>query len=99
MEITMENLYKLRIRFKKDVIFSDLQDEMIIMDMNSGRYFGLNETGAKIWSLLDKHDDLKKVVKNLCDEYEISKEKCEKEIIQFIKGLQQKELIHVEETD
>ena len=98
MEITVENLYGLKIGFKKDVIFSDLEDEMIIMDMNSGKYFGLNETGAKIWSLFDKYGDLKEVVKALCEEYEISKEKCEKEVIRFLKRLQQKDLIHVEET-
>ncbi len=30
-------------------------DELVILDVNSGRYFGLNDVGALIWDLLE-HD-------------------------------------------
>ena len=98
LKLTNDNFSELKIQIKKDVIFKELDDEMIIMDMNSGRYFGLNETGAKIWSLLNDHHNIGTIINLLHDEYEISKEKCKKEVIAFIQDILDKGLINVEKT-
>ncbi len=93
---TKENFLNLTIRFSKDVVFRDLDDEMIIMDMNTGKYFGLNETGAKIWALLDKYQKPKKVIDELLTEYNLSEDECEREVKQFLQAILNKGLIDVE---
>ena len=45
-----------RFRPHADVISRLLDGEAVILDLNSGEYFGLNETGARIWELLEEHD-------------------------------------------
>ena len=45
-----------RFRPHGDVISRMLDGEAVILDLNSGEYFGLNETGARIWELLELHD-------------------------------------------
>jgi hypothetical protein len=35
-----------------DVIFRDLEGEAVLLDLASGRYFGLNPVGTRVWTLL-----------------------------------------------
>ncbi len=35
----------------------EVDDEIIILDIPSGQYFGLNDVGALVWSLLDGTTD------------------------------------------
>ena len=36
----------------KDVLFQDLGEEVVLLEVESGQYYGLNEVGARMWSLL-----------------------------------------------
>ena len=36
-----------------DVLFQEVSGEMVLLDLNSEQYFGLDEIGARIWSLLE----------------------------------------------
>ena len=38
----------------KDQMSSELAGEAVILDMESGTYFGLNEVGARVWSLIQE---------------------------------------------
>ena len=45
----------------KSTMTRRVDDEAVILDVESGRYFGLNEVGAFVWDLLEHevtHDDL-----------------------------------------
>jgi coenzyme PQQ synthesis protein D (PqqD) len=35
-----------------DVIFRDLEGDAVLLDLASGRYFGLNPVGTRMWTLL-----------------------------------------------
>jgi hypothetical protein len=35
-----------------DVIFRDLNGEAVLLDFGTGRYFGLNPVGTRVWTLL-----------------------------------------------
>jgi hypothetical protein len=45
-------------------------DELIILDLNRGFYFGLNGVGAAIWEGLAQGKALSDVVRALADEYD-----------------------------
>lgn len=94
-----QQFYNLKIVFKEDTIFRKLDDEMIIIDMNSGKYFGLNETGARIWTLLNEFNDIKKVQGSLLDEYNISEEECLKELKRFLQTIYEKGLVDVKKNN
>ncbi len=40
------------VRLSADVIFRELDGEAVLLDFASGRYFGLNAVGTRIWTLL-----------------------------------------------
>ena len=41
-----------RIRPSDEVLFQELQDESVLLDLKSGVYFGLDIVGTRIWQLL-----------------------------------------------
>ena len=60
-----------RFTVKPDVVFRLLGAEAILLSLDGGVYFGLNEVGARIWSLLADHpvDD---VARRLADEFDVT---------------------------
>lgn len=41
-----------RVRVSADVIFRELDNEAVLLDLASGRYFGLNAVGTRVWTLV-----------------------------------------------
>jgi hypothetical protein len=40
------------VRPSADVLFRELEGEAVLLDLRSGRYFGLNAVGTRVWTLL-----------------------------------------------
>lgn len=45
-----------RYRCRRDVLAREVEGEAVLLDLASGRYFGLNASGARIWALLEAED-------------------------------------------
>jgi hypothetical protein len=52
-----------------DVMFRHLNDEAVLLDLKSGKYFGLNDVGARTWQLILEHGRLSRVLDALLEEY------------------------------
>jgi hypothetical protein len=50
-----------------------VDDEVVILDVPSGRYFGLNDVGALIWDLLDGDHDRDAILDAITDEFDIDR--------------------------
>jgi len=53
----------------------------------------LNETGTRIWKLIDGKNSIKDIVVRIVKEYEIDEKEAEKEVMDFVKKLQRKNLV------
>lgn len=56
------------------VLARKLDDEMVLLNLDSGEYFGLNDTGTRIWELLAGGSACDEVVDRLTDEFEVTAE-------------------------
>ena len=57
-----------------------LSDELVMMDINKGKYFSLNKVATRIWDLLEKPLDLERLCETLRLEYEVDEEQCRSEV-------------------
>lgn len=57
-----------------------LHDELVMMDLDQGKYFSLNPVATRIWDLLDKSKDEDDICSVLLDEYDVEPEQCRKEV-------------------
>jgi len=88
-----------RVRRIDDVLDTDIDNETVMMDIDQGRYFGLNKTGTRIWALVAEPI----VIGDLCDqltaEFSVPREQCEQEVMGFLQGLLKRGLLQVEEDE
>lgn len=57
-----------------------LSDELVMMDINKGKYFSLNKVATRIWDLLERPLDMKELCETLKLEYEVDEEQCQREV-------------------
>ena len=57
-----------------------LHDELVMMDLEQGKYFSLNPVATRIWELLETPSDIAEICKRLMDEYDVVPEHCRFEV-------------------
>jgi hypothetical protein len=77
----------------KKVIQSKIGDEVVMLDMDSGFYFGLNSVASIIWGKLEKEVSFDEIISDLLNEYNIDKLTCENETKIFLDQLLTKNII------
>jgi hypothetical protein len=76
-------------------VSTTLGDEAVILGGESGQYFGLNHVGARIWELLQQPVRVASICATVCDEYDVSAEQCERDVIGLLTELHAKGLLDV----
>jgi hypothetical protein len=78
-----------------DVLDVDMDGELVMMDIEQGRYFGLNQTGTRIWTLLAQPV----IISDLCDklmaEFSVDQKQCEQEVVAYLEKLLTRGLLQV----
>jgi hypothetical protein len=90
-----KTLNHLTIVVSKDQISRDIDGETVILNMKTGVYFGLNETGARIWQLIQQPIKIQEVIDRLADEYDVEPERCGKDIVATLNQMVINDLIKV----
>jgi len=90
-ELSLRNFIKV----SDDVVSRDLEGEAVVLNLETGIYFGLNEVGTRIWSLIEQHGSLQKVFAIIKDEYDVPSETLENDLLRIVQELHAKGLIHV----
>lgn len=63
------------------MLFRQLDQEAVLLDLKSGTYFGLNEVGARVWQLILEHGRLSQVLDALVQEFEAEPEVVERDLL------------------
>jgi hypothetical protein len=57
-----------------------LHDELVMMDLDQGKYFSLNPVATRIWDLLERPMAEDELCIVLSDEYDVEPERCRIEV-------------------
>lgn len=77
------------------VMFRDLEGEAVLLELGTGRYFGLNETGTRIWLLLQEHGSLKPVLGAMLEEFDVAEDLLRGELLSFVDTLSSQRLLEI----
>jgi len=72
---------------------ADLGGEAVVLDPNTGRYYGLNELGARIFELARKPRSVEWIMQALLQEYEVEADKLQADLLAFLHQMEQRQLI------
>ena len=74
---------------------TDLDGEKVMMNLDKGQYFMMNEVGSRIWELIEGNTPIVNIIETLTNEYEVDEETCENTVMEFLGRLKNADLIKV----
>ncbi|MEM7116769.1 MAG: lasso peptide biosynthesis PqqD family chaperone [Chloroflexota bacterium] len=84
------------IGYHPNILASDLEDELVMLNLESSHYYGLEAVGKFIWEQLAQSKTVAQLVDELLAEFKVERETCEQEVLLFLQDLAQEGLIQVE---
>lgn len=79
----------------KEVIQSSVGDEVVMLDVESGYYFGLNSVASVIWDMMKEKIELNTLVENLIKEFDVDKATCELDTLELLQEMKGKKIIRI----
>jgi hypothetical protein len=81
------------LRISSAAVFRELDGEAVILHLDSGTYFGLDEIGTRIWQLIDVHGNVDQVVRELLREYDVDAAQLKGDVESLVSSMVDKGLI------
>ena len=86
-----------RFAVSEDVVAREVGGELVLLDLGSGQYFGLDKVGGRIWELLSEAPhDLHALCEKIENEFDAPRDRIESDLRALIKQLQDQALIAAE---
>lgn len=77
------------------MVSSDLDEKKVMMNIESGRYYGLDSIGSRIWELIEKPQKVQELVLELLKEYDVEENNCRRDVLLFLNKLHDQGLIDI----
>ena len=78
------------------IVFTDLDDTIVMMDVDEGQYYELDQVGAYIWTLLETS----RTAADLCDaldaKFDVDPDTCRRDTLEFLQTASSMRIVHVE---
>ena len=81
------------INVSPNVLVQTIDDEVIILNTKTEKYFGLDAVAKDMWNLLEKHKNTKGVIEEMLRTYEVDEQTLSQDLDDLIKKLSQAGLI------
>jgi Coenzyme PQQ synthesis protein D (PqqD) len=76
-----------------DVISRELDGESVVLDLSSGRYFGLNAVGTRVWQLIQQGQPVDGLIRAVTAEYDADVDAVERDVLALLEDLKLRGLI------
>ncbi len=81
------------LRRTDDQVSAPLDEWLVMMDVDAGKYYLLDEIASFVWTRLEKPTSVAELVAELCSRYDVSAERCEADVLPFLDQLHEKGLV------
>ncbi len=82
-----------KVTISPEVLFQEVSGEIVLLDLASESYFGLDKIGARIWALLKEDKSVGQVLDALLEDYEVDRARLEKDVNELLENLLEAGLI------
>jgi hypothetical protein len=76
-----------------DVVYRELEGEIVLVHLGTNRIYALNETGARFWALLAAGNDRAEIERTLHDEFKVEPAALGQEIDSMLGALAEEGLV------
>ena len=85
------------ITVNKNYVYCNVEDEMVLLGMEDGIYYGLNPVGAFIWEQIKEPKTIDQVRDAILAEYDVEKGECERDLLELLQEMTEKGLVEVKD--
>jgi len=83
------------IRRSDALLSASLGDDVVMMDVEQGAYYGLEAVASRIWALTEQPMSVGSLCERLVTEYQISPEQCQQEVLAFLGELLNQQIVQI----
>lgn len=84
-------------RHSPDVVSRQIGDEIVLMDLESGTYFGLNQVGSRVWELTgESPQPLSALRDRIVEEFDVTGEVAQQDLTRLLDQLASRGLLIAE---
>ena len=84
-----------RVKVADDVLISNLQEESVILNLDSERYFGLDDVGTRFLSVLTTSGSIEAAYKRLLGEYDVDSQALRQDLVALIQNLIEQGIVQI----
>ena len=88
-----EQFWEVYFKRNKDVVWRTLGDDCILLHLESGIYYTLNEEGRMLWEALDGENKLAEIQATIMEQYEVDAGTIQKDLIEIMEDLIKENLV------
>ena len=73
-----------RVKRNDEVVEAIIDGETVMMDIESGNYYGLDLVATRIWQIIESPLAIQDICSQLLAEYDVSEKQCQQDVIDFV---------------
>lgn len=81
-----------------DLLASEFGDEVVLLSLRDGMYYGLEDVGTRVWSLLQTPTTLGAIRDALVAEYRVEPVRCERDLRALLGEMASRGLVEIRES-
>ena len=81
-----------------DVLASELGAEYVLLNLNNGTYYGVQDVGSEIWKMLQNPVTVDDICSALIETFEVEPERCRRDVMRLLGELVTHGLVEIRET-
>lgn len=78
-----------------DALSTTIDGETVILHLDVGKYYGLNEVGTFVWDLLQEPRSVDELCREVVDAYEVDRDRCRPDVEDLLVDLVEKDLVRL----
>jgi hypothetical protein len=83
-------------RDQTNFIANPVGEEIIILNLETGDYLGLNQVGSDIWELLEAPTTVQRIIDQLIVRYSVDQQTCQTETMEYLDKINNLGLLRVQ---
>ena len=82
-----------RLRRRDGILAQEARGQTVLLRLDDGSYYALDEVGALIWELCDGERSLAEVVDELCSQFDAPEDTVAADVLEFVNDLRREQLL------
>lgn len=87
-----------RVVIGSEVIYQELGDEIVLLNLQNERYYGLDAVGARAWKLLTDSSEVDSLINTLLAEYDVEEAVLRRDLSELFSRLSESGMVTVEDA-